>query len=41
VKLPLKVFEEYKEMKNKNEKLQLKGLISTSLKKEVAIKFMF
>ena len=41
VKLPLKIFEEYKDKKNKNRKLRLRGFTSTSLKKEEAFKFMF
>ncbi len=41
VKLPLKLFEEYKDIKNKKYKLKLRGFTSTSLKKEEAIKFMF
>ena len=32
-KLPLKIFEEYKDIKNKNEYLELKGFTSTSLNK--------
>ena len=32
-KLPLKIFEEYKDLKNKNEWLELKGFTSTSLNK--------
>jgi len=34
VKLPLKIFEEYKDIKNKKELLRLKGFTSTSLKKD-------
>ena len=41
VKLPLKIFEEYKNIQNKNRELELKGFTSTSLKKEEAFKFMF
>ena len=41
VKLPLKIFEEYKDIQNKNRKLLLRGFTSTSSKKEEAIKFMF
>ena len=41
VKLPLKIFEEYKDIKNQNRELELKGFTSTSLEKEEAIKFMF
>ena len=37
----MKIFEEYKDKKNKNRKLQLRGFTSTSLKKEEAFKFMF
>jgi hypothetical protein len=40
-KLPLKIFEEYQDKKNKNESLELLGFTSTSLKKEEAFKFMF
>ena len=41
VKLPLKIFEEYKDKQNKKRKLLLRGFTSTSLKKEEAFKFMF
>ena len=41
MKLPLKIFEEYKDKQNQNEWLELLGFTSTSLKKEEAIKFMF
>ena len=40
-KLPLKIFEEYKDLKNKNEELELRGFTSTSLNKEIAFSFMF
>ena len=40
-RLPLKIFEEYKDLKNKNEKLKLRGFTSTSLNKEIAFSFMF
>jgi hypothetical protein len=33
-KLPLKTFEEYKDLKNKKETLVLRGFTSTSLQKE-------
>ncbi len=32
-KLPLKIFEEYKDLKNNNWELELKGFTSTSLNK--------
>ncbi len=41
MKLPLKIFEEYNDIKNKNEYLELRRFTSTSLKKEEAIRFMF
>ena len=41
VKLPLKIFEDYTDIQNKNRKLLLRGFTSTSSKKEEAIKFMF
>ncbi len=41
VKLPLKIFEEYKDIQNKDGLLILRGFTSTSLEKEEAIKFMF
>ncbi len=41
MKLPLKIFEEYKHIQNKYELLTLRGFTSTSLKKEEAFKFMF
>ena len=41
MKLPLKIFEEYKDIQNKKENLELRGFTSTSLKKEEAFKFMF
>jgi hypothetical protein len=41
VKLPKEIFKEYKEIKEKNKKLQIKGFTSTSMKKEIAYKFMF
>ena len=37
----MKIFEEYKDMINEKELLKLKGFISTSLNKEIAILFMF
>jgi hypothetical protein len=40
-KLPLKIFEEYKDIQNKNEKIILRGFTRTSIKKKEAIKFMF
>ena len=40
MKLPLKIFEEYKDIQNNDEGLELRGFTSTSLEKEVAIKFM-
>ncbi len=41
MKLPLKIFEEYKDIQNKNELLELRGFTSTSLEKKEAFKFMF
>jgi hypothetical protein len=41
VKLPLKIIDEYNDIKNKNGLLELSGFTSTSLKKEEALKFMF
>jgi hypothetical protein len=40
-KLSLEIFEEYKDIKNKNGELKLRGFTSTSLNKEEAFKFMF
>ncbi len=40
-KLPFKILEEYKDIQQKNEFFEFKGLLSTSLKKEDAIKFIF
>ncbi len=37
----MKIFEEYKDLKNKNEKLRLRGFTSTSLDKEIAFTIMF
>ena len=37
----MKIFEEYKDLKNKNEELRLRGFTSTSLNKEIAFSFMF
>ncbi len=37
----MKIFEKYKDIQNKNEKLELRGFTSTSLKKKEAFKFMF
>ena len=37
----MKIFEHYKDFKNGNRKLELKGFTSTSLKKEIAFSFMF
>ena len=39
--LPLKKFEEYLDLKNKNTRLELRGFTSTSLEKKIAFKFMF
>ena len=39
--IPLKIFEEYKVLKNKNEELKLRGFTSTSFNKEIALDFMF
>ena len=41
VKLPKEIFKEYKEIKDNNKKLQIKGFTSTSMKQEIAYKFMF
>ena len=40
-KIPLKIFEEYKDIKNENRVLELRGFTSTSLKKDIAFQFMF
>ena len=37
----MKIFEEYKDIKNKNEMLKLRGFTSTSLNKEISFSFMF
>ena len=41
MKLPLKIFEEYKDIQNEKEWLELRGFTSTSLKKEEAFKLIF
>ena len=37
----MKIFEEYKDLKNKKRELKLRGFTSTSLNKEMAFSFMF
>ena len=37
----MKIFEEYKDIKNENRVLELRGFTSTSLKKDIAFQFMF